>query len=183
MFQEIWVWVIVPAMRRRLRPRCVNRRDRNATLSRTYDGRRDRCSPRRPPNVCHPETFRAYVAEQLEAPNRRPLSAASARFDEADLPPGEVEIRVDWSSVNFKDGLATRVDGQGRPDQPADPGDRPGRGGDRERGSGDLRGPVRAGPRLRPRASRATAATPSTSGCRPAGSCRWRPGLRRGTRW
>ena len=31
---------------------------------------------------------------------------------EADLLPGEVEIRVAWSSVNYKDGLATRVDGK-----------------------------------------------------------------------
>jgi putative YhdH/YhfP family quinone oxidoreductase len=29
-----------------------------------------------------------------------------------DLPPGEVEIRVTWSSVNYKDGLATRADGK-----------------------------------------------------------------------
>ena len=39
-------------------------------------------------------------------------SAASASSREADLPPGEVEIRVAWSSVNYKDGLATRADGK-----------------------------------------------------------------------
>ena len=33
-------------------------------------------------------------------------------FAEADLPPGEVELRVGWSSVNYKDGLATRADGK-----------------------------------------------------------------------
>jgi putative YhdH/YhfP family quinone oxidoreductase len=33
-------------------------------------------------------------------------------FAEADLPPGEVDIRVGWSSVNYKDGLATRADGK-----------------------------------------------------------------------
>ena len=33
-------------------------------------------------------------------------------FAAADLPPGEVEIRVAWSSVNFKDGLATKIDGK-----------------------------------------------------------------------
>jgi acrylyl-CoA reductase (NADPH) len=33
-------------------------------------------------------------------------------FAGADLPPGEVEIRVEWSSVNYKDGLATRADGK-----------------------------------------------------------------------
>ena len=37
---------------------------------------------------------------------------ACATFAEADLPPGEVEIRVGWSSVNYKDGLATRADGK-----------------------------------------------------------------------
>ena len=29
-----------------------------------------------------------------------------------DLPPGELTIRVEWSSVNFKDGLAARADGK-----------------------------------------------------------------------
>jgi putative YhdH/YhfP family quinone oxidoreductase len=33
-------------------------------------------------------------------------------FAEADLQPGEIEIRVGWSSVNYKDGLATRADGK-----------------------------------------------------------------------
>ena len=33
-------------------------------------------------------------------------------FAAADLPPGEVEVRVGWSSVNYKDGLATRADGK-----------------------------------------------------------------------
>ena len=33
-------------------------------------------------------------------------------FAATDLPPGEVEVRVGWSSVNYKDGLATRVDGK-----------------------------------------------------------------------
>jgi acrylyl-CoA reductase (NADPH) len=55
-----------------------------------------------------PATFRAFVAEQAgEAVNRgvRP-------FAEADLPPGEVEIRVLWSGVNYKDGLATIAGGK-----------------------------------------------------------------------
>jgi acrylyl-CoA reductase (NADPH) len=55
-----------------------------------------------------PDTFRAYVAERLD--DR--LERGVREFNEADLPPGEVEIRVDWSSVNFKDGLATRFDGK-----------------------------------------------------------------------
>src|SRR5207247_2026659 len=33
-------------------------------------------------------------------------------FAAADLPPGEIEGRVDWSSVNYKDALATVVDGK-----------------------------------------------------------------------
>lgn len=55
-----------------------------------------------------PATFRAFVAEQAgDAVNRgvRP-------FAEADLPTGEVEIRVLWSGVNYKDGLATIAGGK-----------------------------------------------------------------------
>jgi len=33
-------------------------------------------------------------------------------FHAGDLPAGEVEVRVTWSSVNYKDGLATRIDGK-----------------------------------------------------------------------
>jgi acrylyl-CoA reductase (NADPH) len=55
-----------------------------------------------------PDTFRAYVAERLDDHLERDV----CEFREPDLPPGEVEIRVDWSSVNFKDGLATRFDGK-----------------------------------------------------------------------
>ena len=60
-----------------------------------------------------PATFRAYVAERVED------TAGVARVDRgvrefvaADLPPGEVDVRVGWSSVNYKDGLATRADGK-----------------------------------------------------------------------
>ena len=55
-----------------------------------------------------PDTFRAYVAERLEDHEVRGVR----EFREADLPDGEVEIRVEWSSVNYKDGLATRFDGK-----------------------------------------------------------------------
>ncbi len=55
-----------------------------------------------------PETFRAYVAERLEDRVERGLRTLSP----ADLPDGEVEVRVAWSGVNFKDGLATRFDGK-----------------------------------------------------------------------
>ena len=60
-----------------------------------------------------PPTFRAYVAEKVEGADGVPAVERGIReFAEADLPPGEVEIRVAWSSVNYKDGLATRVDGK-----------------------------------------------------------------------
>lgn len=55
-----------------------------------------------------PATFRAYIAEQVDNRVKRGVRT----FAEVDLPPGEVEIRVAWSSVNFKDGLATRADGK-----------------------------------------------------------------------
>jgi len=55
-----------------------------------------------------PMTFRAYVAEKVDDRVERGVRAFAA----ADLPPGEVEIRVGWSSVNYKDGLATRAGGK-----------------------------------------------------------------------
>ena len=60
-----------------------------------------------------PDTFRAYVAEQLkDADGAARVDRGVREFAAADLPPGEVDIRVGWSSVNYKDGLATRVDGK-----------------------------------------------------------------------
>ncbi|MDO8484914.1 MAG: acryloyl-CoA reductase [Candidatus Limnocylindrales bacterium] len=55
-----------------------------------------------------PARFRAYVAERVGDRVDRGVR----EFAEADLPPGGVEIRVGWSSVNYKDGLATRADGK-----------------------------------------------------------------------
>ena len=55
-----------------------------------------------------PARFRAYVAEKLDDRVDRGVR----EFAGDDLPPGEVEIRVGWSSVNYKDGLATRIDGK-----------------------------------------------------------------------
>src|SRR4249919_776820 len=55
-----------------------------------------------------PATFRAYVAEKVGEGVERGVRDVA----ETDLPPGEVEIRVGWSSVNYKDGLATRADGK-----------------------------------------------------------------------
>ena len=55
-----------------------------------------------------PETFTAFVAERIDGVHRRGVRAFAA----ADLGEGEVEIRVGWSSVNFKDGLASIPDGK-----------------------------------------------------------------------
>jgi len=55
-----------------------------------------------------PATFRAYVAEKAGDGVERGVRD----YRRADLPAGEVEIRVTWSSVNYKDGLATRPDGK-----------------------------------------------------------------------
>lgn len=55
-----------------------------------------------------PTSFRAYVVERDGDGVRRGVRESGA----ADLPPGEVEIQVEWSSVNYKDGLATRADGK-----------------------------------------------------------------------
>ena len=76
-------------------------------------------------------TFRAYVDPRryrasdgaiLPDTSRRGRRRGVREFAAArPQPPGDVEIRVDWSSVNFKDGLATQHRRQGRPDQPAHP--------------------------------------------------------------
>jgi acrylyl-CoA reductase (NADPH) len=55
-----------------------------------------------------PASFRAYVAERDGDEVRRGVR----EFAAADLPLGDVEIRVEWSSVNYKDALATRADGK-----------------------------------------------------------------------
>jgi len=60
-----------------------------------------------------PPTFRAFVAEKSQDDDPAPSVKRGVRsFAGADLPPGEVEIRVGWSSVNYKDGLSTRADGK-----------------------------------------------------------------------
>ncbi len=60
-----------------------------------------------------PDTFRAYVAEKSQdADGAARVERGVRSFAAADLPPGEVVVRVAWSSVNFKDGLAVRPDGK-----------------------------------------------------------------------
>jgi acrylyl-CoA reductase (NADPH) len=57
-----------------------------------------------------PETFRAFLAGSPAVDRfRRGVRDA---FPAADLPEGEVEVRIDWSSVNYKDALATIPDGK-----------------------------------------------------------------------
>jgi acrylyl-CoA reductase (NADPH) len=59
-----------------------------------------------------PATFRAFVVEKVAGSDPARVERGLRAFDEADLSPGEVEIRVAWSSVNYKDGLAARADGK-----------------------------------------------------------------------
>jgi acrylyl-CoA reductase (NADPH) len=55
-----------------------------------------------------PESFPAFLATQRDgAVDRRPATLSAA-----DLPDGEVTIRVSWSSINYKDALATVPKGQ-----------------------------------------------------------------------
>ncbi len=54
-----------------------------------------------------PSSFRAYVVERVGDGIERGIGRLAAK----DLPDGEVAVRVLWSSVNYKDGLAARADG------------------------------------------------------------------------
>jgi acrylyl-CoA reductase (NADPH) len=55
-----------------------------------------------------PTTFRAYVAERRDDGVVRGVRDFAA----ADLQAGEVAVRIDWSSVNYKDALATIAEGK-----------------------------------------------------------------------
>jgi acrylyl-CoA reductase (NADPH) len=50
--------------------------------------------------------FKAIVIEKAEEGAKPPTRAALTEFDDADLMDGDVTIRVDYSTVNYKDGLA-----------------------------------------------------------------------------
>lgn len=56
-----------------------------------------------------PASFRAYVVDR---PEGGAFSRGLRDLSPADLPQGEITVRVEWSSVNFKDGLAAREDGR-----------------------------------------------------------------------
>ena len=94
-----------------------------------------------------PPTFRAYVATRGDDAFERGVRS----FAEADLPPGEVEVRVAWSSVNYKDGLAARADGKVARISPLIPGHRLGRRGRGVRRPGIRGGCARGRPRVRAR--------------------------------
>jgi acrylyl-CoA reductase (NADPH) len=55
-----------------------------------------------------PAEFRAFVVDKVGDAVERGVRSFAA----ADLPPGEVTIRVAWSSVNYKDALATIATGK-----------------------------------------------------------------------
>jgi acrylyl-CoA reductase (NADPH) len=55
-----------------------------------------------------PATFRAFVVDRTSDAFRRGVCDLTL----ADLPPGDVLVRVAWSGVNYKDGLAARADGK-----------------------------------------------------------------------
>lgn len=66
-----------------------------------------------------PPSFRAYVVDR---PAGKAFTRGLRRLAPADLPPGEVTVRVQWSSVNYKDGLAAREDGRVARSYPLVPG-------------------------------------------------------------
>jgi acrylyl-CoA reductase (NADPH) len=55
-----------------------------------------------------PETFRAYLVDRDGDRFERGIR----HLTPGELPDGEVEVRVGWSSVNYKDGLAAIPDGK-----------------------------------------------------------------------
>ena len=54
-----------------------------------------------------PATFPAFVAAKRDDQVERGVRSFAA----SDLPPGDVVVRVEWSSVNYKDALATIAGG------------------------------------------------------------------------
>lgn len=59
-----------------------------------------------------PDTFPAFLATRADGPEGKPTVTRSVgELRGADLPEGEVTIRVAWSGVNYKDALATLADG------------------------------------------------------------------------
>src|SRR4051794_2277200 len=71
-----------------------------------------------PSRVSLPASFRAYVVDKPESGFSRRLTTLAPDA----LPPGDVAVAVEWSSVNFKDGLAAREDGKVARSYPLVPG-------------------------------------------------------------
>jgi len=65
-------------------------------------------SPGRPDSTAIPERFRAYAVDRPNGRFERGIRDAGPDG----LPTGDIEIKVQWSSVNFKDGLAATEDGK-----------------------------------------------------------------------
>jgi putative YhdH/YhfP family quinone oxidoreductase len=65
-----------------------------------------------------PKAFQAYVVDRHDDRFERGLRMLAP----ADLPEGDVGVRVGWSSVNFKDGLAATADGKVARSYPLVPG-------------------------------------------------------------
>ena len=66
-----------------------------------------------------PASFPAYVVDR---PEGGAFSRGLRELGPDDLPAGEVTVRVEWSGVNFKDGLAAREDGRVARSYPLVPG-------------------------------------------------------------
>ena len=59
-----------------------------------------------------PESFPAFIAVKSDGPDGKPVVTRGIDVLRADeLPAGEVTVRVHWSSVNYKDALATLANG------------------------------------------------------------------------
>jgi acrylyl-CoA reductase (NADPH) len=59
-----------------------------------------------------PESFPAFLAtKETDAEGKAKVVRGIGAFSAIDLPEGEVTVRVHWSSVNYKDALATLADG------------------------------------------------------------------------
>ena len=133
-----------------------------------YDDGDDR-HPRHVPRLRRREGRRRGRARRARVPRGRPAGRRGRG-------PGRLVER----QLQGRPGDARRR--QGRADQPAHPRHRPGRRGRRELRPGRSTSGRPSSPMATSWASRATAATPSTSACRPAGSCPCRPACRRATR-
>jgi acrylyl-CoA reductase (NADPH) len=54
-----------------------------------------------------PATFPAFLATITDGPDGQRVDRGLTTITPDDLPPGEITVRVRWSSVNYKDALAT----------------------------------------------------------------------------